>query len=160
MKYENYEFLNIIKDIIENDTVQSLRTFKHHYGSNRYDHSLSVSYFSYKICKFLKLDYVSVARAGLLHDLFLYNCQNPETRPPKHIRTHPKVALKNAEQLFNLNKVEKDIILKHMWPITFSPPLYLESFIITFVDKYCSIKELATYYKYIVWSWYLNWFYA
>lgn len=160
MKYENYEFLNITKDIIENDTVQSLRTFKHHYGSNRYDHSLSVSYFSYKICKFLKLDYVSIARAGLLHDLFLYDCQNPETRPEKHIVTHPKVALKNAEKLFNLNDVEKDIILKHMWPITFSAPRYLESFIITFVDKYCSIKELATYYKYIVWSWYLNWFYA
>ena len=54
---------------------------------------------------------------------------------------------------------EKDIILKHMWPVTFSTPKYLETFIVTFVDKYCAIKEFSNYCRYSVWSWYLNWFY-
>ena len=159
MKHINTEFGNIVKDILANETVQSLRFFKHHYGSNRYEHSLSVAYNSYKICKALGLDHVSAARAGVLHDLFLYDCENPETRPKKHISEHPKVALDNAEKLFILNNIEKDIILKHMWPVTFSAPRYLETLIVTFVDKYCAIKEWSNYCKYSVWSWYLNWFY-
>ena len=159
MNKQSKEFINIVKDIISNDTIQSLRLYKHHYGSNRYEHCLSVAYYSYKICKFLGLDHVSAARAGFLHDLFLYDCQNPETRPENHIKEHPKVALANAEKLFLLNDIEKDIILKHMWPVAFSAPHYLESFVVTFVDKYCAIKELSNFCKYCMWNWYFSWFY-
>ena len=105
------------------------------------------------------LNTVSAARAGVLHDLFLYDCENPEARPKKHISEHPKIALNNAEKLFVLNDIEKDIILRHMWPVTFSAPRYLETLIVTFVDKYCAIKEWSNYCKYSVWSWYLNFFY-
>ena len=156
---KNKEFINIIKDILSNETVQSLQFFRHHYGSNRYEHCLSVAYNSYKICKFLRLDYVSAARAGILHDLFLYDCENPETCPKNHIKNHPKVALENAEKLFLLNNIEKDIILNHMWPVTFSKPQYIETFIVTFVDKYCAIKEFSNYCRYTMWSWYFSWFY-
>ena len=159
MNKQNSEFINIVKDIISNETVQSLRFFKHHYGSNRYEHCLSVAYYSYKICKFLRIDHVSAARAGLLHDLFLYDCGSPETRPKNHIKKHPEIALTNAEKIFLLNDIEKDIISKHMWPITFSVPRYLESFVITFVDKFCAINEWSSYYKYTVWSWYFSWLY-
>lgn len=156
---KNNEFWNIIKDLLSDETVQSLQFFKHHYGSNRYEHCLSVAYYSFKMCKFLGLDHVSAARGGLLHDLFLYDCENPEARPQNHIKVHPKVALANAEKLFILNDIEKDIILKHMWPVTFSSPRYLETFIVTFVDKYCAVKEWSNYCKYSVWSWYFSWFY-
>lgn len=159
MKHINEDFKNIIKNILSNETIQNLRIYKHHYGSNRLEHCLSVSYYSYKMCKFLGLDYISAARAGLLHDLFLYDCENPETRPKNHIKEHPKTALINAEKLFYLNDVEKDIILKHMWPITFSTPKHLESFVVTFVDKYCALKEFCNYCKYTVWNWYLSLFY-
>lgn len=100
-----------------------------------------------------------VLGAGLLHDLFLYDCENPETRPKNHIKIHPKIALTNAQKIFILNEIEKDIIINHMWPITFSTPKYLETFIVTFVDKYCAIKELSNYYKYIICNWYLYWIY-
>lgn len=159
MENQNREFFNIIKDILNNETVQSLQLYKHHYGSNRYEHSLSVSYYSYKLCKFLGLDHVSAGRAGLLHDLFLYDCENPETRPKNHIKNHPKVALNNAEKHFLLNDIEKDIILKHMWPVTLSTPRYLETLIVTFVDKYCAIKEWSNYTKFLLWNWYFSWFY-
>ena len=160
MKYTNEEFNNIVKDIISNETVQNLRTYKHHYGSNRYEHSVSVAYSAYKICKFLGLDHVSAARAGLLHDLFLYDCANPETRPKNHITNHPKVALENAQKLFILNDIEQDIVLKHMWPVTTATPRYLETFIVTFIDKYCAIKEWSYYCKYTLWNWYFSWLYA
>ena len=156
---KNNEFTNIIKDILDDKTVQNLQLYKHHYSSNRYEHCLSVAYTSYKICKFLGLDHVSAARAGILHDLFLYDCENPKTRPKNHITEHPKIALQNAEKLFILNDLEKDIILRHMWPVTLSTPKYLETFILTFVDKYCAVKEWSNYCKYTMWGWYLNWFY-
>ena len=159
MNKQNNEFINIVKDIISNETVRNLRFYKHHYVSNRYEHCLSVAYNSYRICRFFGLDHVSVARAGLLHDLFLYDCENPETRPQNHIKTHPKIALENAEKHFLLNDIEKDIILKHMWPITFSTPKYLETFIVTFVDKYCSILEWLNYCKYVTLNWCFSYFY-
>ena len=149
LKY-NKEFYTVISDIIENETFQLLKLYKHHYIYTRFEHSLSVSYYSYLICKFFKLDYISTARAGLLHDLFFYDCENKLTRPKNHIHIHPKIALNNAEKLFSLNDLEKDIILKHMWPLTFSPPRYLESFIITLIDKYCAFKEWNRFLAYFI----------
>ena len=145
MRFKRNEFLDIVNDIIINEEVQKLKLYKHHYAYTRFEHSLSVAYYSYIICRVLHLDYESIARAGLLHDLFFYDCEDKTIRPKKHISNHPKVALQNAERLFSLNDKEKDIILKHMWPITFSRPKYLESFIITFVDKYCALKEWSNY---------------
>ena len=132
-------------DILANKSIQNLKLYKHHYAYTRLEHCLSVSYYTYVICKFLHLDYKSAARAALLHDLFFYDCEDKISRPKNHIKNHPKIALENANKLFNLNKKEQDIILKHMWPLTFSPPKYLESFIVTIVDKYCAFKEWSMY---------------
>ena len=139
------KFLEIINDILANKSIQNLKLYKHHYAYTRLEHCLSVSYYTYVICKFLHLDYKSAARAALLHDLFFYDCEDKISRPKNHIKNHPKIALENANKLFNLNKNEQDIILKHMWPLTFSPPKYLESFIVTIVDKYCAFKEWSMY---------------
>ena len=40
-----------------------------------------------------------------------------------------------------LNEKEKDIIIKHMWPVTIEFPKSIEGFILTFVDKYCALSE-------------------
>lgn len=82
-------------------------------------------------------------RGGLLHDLFLYDWHDhfKETGSRFHGFTHPKSAFKNADQFFHLNKVEKDIILKHMWPLTIIPPKYKESVVVCMMDKYCSTME-------------------
>ena len=42
----------------------------------------------------------------------------------------------------DLNKIEIDIISKHMWPLTFWLPKYKESWIVQFVDKLTSLKEI------------------
>lgn len=145
MLMKKKKFLEIINDILANKSIQNLKLYKHHYAYTRLEHCLSVSYYTYVICKFLHLDYKSAARAALLHDLFFYDCEDKISRPKNHIKNHPKIALENANKLFNLNKKEQDIILKHMWPLTFSPPKYLESFIVTIVDKYCAFKEWSMY---------------
>ncbi len=140
--YEDKEFISIIDDIINNETVQKMKDFRQHYNVSCFEHCLCVSYYSYLICKKLHLDYKSVARAGMLHDLFLYDWRKKVNgRKGLHAFTHPKTALENSLKLFNLNNKEKDIILKHMWPVTIIPPKYLESFVITFVDKHCAMSE-------------------
>ena len=65
-----------------------------------------------------------------------------------HAFVHPKIACENASKLFSLNKKEKDIIVKHMWPVTFFHfPKYPESFIITLSDKYSAIQESVVFYN-------------
>ena len=61
-----------------------------------------------------------------------------------HAWVHPRIAVRNARKLVNLNKKEEDIILKHMWGATIAPPKYKESYIVTMVDKYWAVKEAAT----------------
>ena len=48
---------------------------------------------------------------------------------------------------FDLNDMEKDIIVKHMWPLTIVPPKFKESYIVTLVDKYCATKEFFKFLK-------------
>lgn len=150
---ENIEFYSIIRDLINNKTVQKMKKYKQHYDTNTYEHCFYVSYISYKICKKLKLDYISTARGAMLHDLFLYDWRNSSKQlnlDGLHAFVHPKIALDNANKLFNLNSKEKDIIVNHMWPITFSLPKYKESYIVTFVDKYSALYESFKYYEHFI----------
>lgn len=148
---DNIEYINIILDIFKNSTVKNMANFRQHYNSSCLQHCLEVSYISYKICKKLKLDYVSAARAGLLHDLFLYDWRNSRKElnlSSYHAFIHPKIALENSSKLFDLNEKEKDIIVKHMWPVTFFAfPKHMETFIITLVDKYSALKSAKDYYN-------------
>jgi len=43
---------------------------------------------------------------------------------------HPRVALENAIEHFDLNDTEKDIIEKHMWPLTIRLPKTKESLVV------------------------------
>lgn len=138
---ENIEFQDIIKDLIENETVQEMNNYRQHFSTSCYTHCYVTSYYCYKICKKLKLDYKSAARGAMLHDLFLYDWREKSDRSGFHAFTHGKTAYENASKLFELNKIEKDMIIKHMWPVTISFPRYLETLILTLVDKFCAIQE-------------------
>lgn len=126
-KISNYQNFNcIIADITSNSAVQEMKNFKQHYNCSCYDHCLSVSYYSFLICKKLKLDYKSIARAAMVHDLFLYDWRvKQDDRKRFHAFRHPYTAYRKASALFQLSKKEKDIIVKHMWPLTVIPPKYL-----------------------------------
>ena len=139
---DDSDFQEIIRDIISNKTVQKMKNFMQHYDTTCFDHCYVVSYYCYLICKRLNLDYKSAARAGMLHDFFLYDWRKKQPdRKGLHAFTHGKIACENACKLFNLNDKEKDMIIKHMWPVTVALPNSLEGLILTFVDKYCAISE-------------------
>ncbi|MBN1363409.1 MAG: hypothetical protein JW976_01255 [Syntrophaceae bacterium] len=149
-KHMENEFYDIINDIYEHKEFIKLKEHYHH-NASIYEHVMDVSYFSYRVCKFLKLDYHSAARGALLHDFFLYDWRNhdvydiPEDK--FHGVEHPKIALINSKKHFTLNDIEKDIILKHMWPLTLVPPKYKESFIVSFADKYLASREFVNKFK-------------
>ena len=139
---ENDEYLNLVNDILNNHEFNKLDTISHH-GISRLEHSIRVSYFSYKITKFLRLNYEVTARAGLLHDFFI----SDENRNMKDrflsTFTHPKYAVMNASEYFEIDDLGKNIIESHMFPIYKSLPKYAESWIVSFVDKVSAIYEFS-----------------
>lgn len=141
--FRNPEYMQCVYDIMQHPKFQKMEEFIQHGETTTLTHCLRVSYISYKISRSYRLDYRSTARAALLHDLFLYDWHSHarETGNYFHGFTHPRVALYNAEHYFNLNEKEKDIILKHMWPLTIVPPRYLEGYVVMYADKYCSLIE-------------------
>ena len=139
--YSDNEYLKEVKDILENDEFKKMENIVHHEG-NRLEHSIRVSYYSYKLAKILKLDTRKVARAALLHDFFLE--KNENVNPKKRIITmleHPKYALENSKKYFELSSMEEDIILTHMFPIGLTVPKYFESWMVDIVDDVASIYE-------------------
>ena len=134
-------YTNCVDDLLQSEITNTMDGCIQHGSVTCLEHSLSVSYYSYILCRLLHLDYRSAARGGLLHDLFLYNWRKSKLTGGMHSFTHPYTALLNANKYFLLNKMEKDIIVKHMWPLTIKLPIYRESYVVSFVDKYCAIVE-------------------
>lgn len=148
------EFINLTEDLVNNPIVLQMKNYRQHYNTSCYDHCIEVAYWSYLFCKKFNLDYVSVARAAILHDLFLYDWRHSHrTLNGWHAFEHPKIALQNAEKICDLNQKEKDIILKHMWPVTFFQfPKYRESFVIVVTDKISALKSCYDYYESHFWK--------
>ena len=49
--------------------------------------------------------------------------------------------MQNASSIFQLNAIEQDVILNHMWPVTIKVPHYKETVIVTFADKLSATQE-------------------
>ena len=54
---------------------------------------------------------------------------------------HPGFALSNAQRDFELSEKEKEIIRKHMWPLTIVPPTCREAWIVNSADTFISLME-------------------
>ena len=140
--FTDSEYYECIKDLINHEKVLSMRNFPHHRKISCLEHSLSVSYLSYRICKKIHANSRSVARAGLLHDFFLYDWHATPAEFAPHAFVHPKTAAKNADKYFTITKKEREAILHHMWPITIVPPYRLISLSVMLSDKYCALLEV------------------
>jgi hypothetical protein len=135
------EYMAIVGDLLATKEVQKLDEIVHHHYTTRLIHCLNVSYNGYKVAKKMGWKYEETARAGLLHDLFYEDWRTTTYDKGSYAYNHPRVAYENASKLTDISDLEKDIIIKHMWGATIAPPKYKESFLVTFVDKYCAIKE-------------------
>ena len=136
-------YLALVGDILAHPTVAGMQAYIQHGTTTCMAHCVNVSYLSFLFCQKHGLNARCAARAGLLHDLFLYDWHTYRRRKGERLHgfQHPMTALKNAEQAFALCHMERDIILRHMWPLTLTPPKYRESFVVVWFDKYCGLME-------------------
>lgn len=144
------EYLFIINHILENKEFNKLKYIKHH-NTTRLEHSLKVSYYSYRIAKSLRLDYGDVARGGLLHDFYINEIKNCEKVKDKILlfsTKHPDEAFENASNNFELTEKEVNIIRSHMFPVDYKIPKYAESWIVSLVDKVLSFGEFSKRFSY------------
>jgi len=137
------EFYDCIKELLEIEDVKNLDKYVQHFNTSRLQHSINVSYYTFLACKKLGLDYRSGARGALLHDLYLYDWRQERQPEGYHAKAHPKVALRNAKKNIELNQIEIDAIVKHMWPLTFERPRYKEALLVCMLDKYCALLEFG-----------------
>lgn len=141
------QFSEIVEDLMQDGDVRSMADLPRHGKlSNCLDHSLSVAYFSFLVCRKLGLDYKAAARAGVLHDFALGDWEEENTNISR-LWKHPLQALKNAEERYELSDKEKDIIVKHMWPMSPGMFRHPESFVVSMADKACALMEMCRLYK-------------
>lgn len=135
------EFYSYISDILENEQVQALKEYGQHMSTTRFQHSLNVAYYTYKICKKLHLNAYEATRAAMLHDLFLYDWRDHKDLGA-HASVHPRKALVNAYNVCEVTPLMADSIVSHMWPLTIKHPVYKEGWVITVMDKLCASLEV------------------
>ena len=114
-----------------------------HGSTTIYRHSVHVAYVSLFLMEKWQfpMDEASLVKGALLHDYFLYDWHEKDGGHRLHGFRHPAFALYNASKDFSLNRKEKNIIARHMFPLTVLPPRCLEAWIVCFVDKYCAFSE-------------------
>ena len=147
MKQKDKKYKNIVKDIIRNNDFKKLYNIEHH-GISRWEHLNKISYYSYKIARKLNFNCIDAARGGLLHDFFLDGNERTKLKKFTDTFTHPKKALKTANDNFYINDVQSNIIISHMFPLYLSIPKYKESILVHIVDKVIGGHEMINEYRY------------
>jgi uncharacterized protein len=144
---EDLIFKSYLEEVMKKKKFLKMNRYIQHGNTSCLLHSIAVSYYSYRLAKFLRLNIheKELIRGALLHDYFLYDWHakyKPTRNVGLHGRIHPKIALFNARKDYDINELEADIIARHMFPLTFTPPKYKESIIVCLVDKVLSTYEV------------------
>ena len=147
----NKEYKSILlehgESILSSEQYLVLKNFIQHGNVTVYEHCIHVALCAIKLNKKLGFNCREreLVRGALLHDYFLYDWHNAEApgniHPKLHGFYHPGIALKNATRDFSLSEREKEIIRKHMWPLTVKPPRCREAWTVCLADKYASTLE-------------------
>lgn len=130
-------------DILNSKSVLSQKEFMQHGKVSVYDHTINVTIHALRIVKKfkIKVDERSLIRGCLLHDYFLHDWHVNDKSHRLHGFHHARTAMLNADRDFGLNKVEKNMIYSHMFPLNLRLPRYKESIILCISDKICAVKE-------------------
>lgn len=142
-------------DILQSSNFRKTRQHVQHGTMTVNSHCMDVAkcslYLSEKLEKLhIRCNRRELIRGALLHDYFLYDWHDKgyvAERGRLHGFTHPKTALRNADKEYELTDIQRDIIKKHMWPLSVVPPRYREAWVVTSADKYCSLMETLGLHK-------------
>lgn len=133
------------QDILDSDNFKSTRAYIQHGNMSVREHCINVAKTSLAIRdRFrIKCNTRDLIRGALLHDYFLYDWHKTHTIKTRNLHGffHPGTALRNAKKEYRLTRRQRDIIKKHMFPLTVVPPVCREAWIVTMADKYCSLME-------------------
>lgn len=142
---------NAAPDILSSQNFSKTKEHVQHGNVTVNDHVMDVARYSLMLSEKLHIhcNRREMIRGALLHDYFLYDWHKPDTvnSHKLHGFYHPGTALRNASREYQLTRREKDIIKRHMWPLTLVPPKYRESWIVTAADKWCSLLETLRLHK-------------
>lgn len=141
------EFVDMTGDLLATEEVLSMGQWGHHGDVSCLDHSLFVATVSSRIGKVFGLDASAVARAGLLHDLYLYHKRDKSAHEGWQCFDHPKIACENAGKITELSQKEENIIKAHMWPCGGEVPRSLEAVLVNVVDTACAFFEFSKIYR-------------
>ena len=127
---ERQHLFNVVLSELEQkgNLVHEKKAIQH--GSTTvYEHSVGVAGASLKLAEFfhIKVNEKALVKGAHFHGF-----------------THPGTALKNAEKEYELGDIERNIISRHMFPLTVVPPMCREAWLVCLADKYCAVKETFT----------------
>lgn len=144
------EFFKDVRKTVRHSRMNIAKNHIQHGNTSVFLHSVAVAYYCYKFSLMTGLDFKSdeLVRGALLHDYFLYDWHTTQGATKLHGFYHPEAALINAEEDFNLTDCEKEIIERHMFPLTLHPPKHRESVLVCLVDKLCSTYEVFSRHTY------------
>ena len=146
--YNLHCFLSVIRQLLDTPEVQSMAQWRHHFDVTCYEHSLFVSYIAFRLARFFRMDYYAAARAGLLHDLYLYDPADRSAHPGNQCLDHPEFALRNAVALCpDLTEQERNAIVSHMFPLAVHLPRCREALVVNIADKVCATLEVVHLYQ-------------
>lgn len=146
MKNDKEKFSTALTEMEKSREVQKMKRFPQHRNSTTYQHSENVARVSFFLAEKLrwKIDEKEMARGAMLHDFYLYGTNDAGVSKLSHWLFHPRRALRNAEKYFKINRKERNIILSHMFPLTFwAIPHSKEALLVSMADKYCAFLEGA-----------------
>lgn len=132
-------------DILHSKNFRQMKEYIQHGNVNVNLHVMTVARYSVALTDFLHIscNRRELIRGALLHDYFLYDWHKSDALNPHRLHGffHPSRSLQNAQKEYNLTARQRDIIIKHMWPLTVIPPMCREAWIVTSADKFCSLME-------------------
>lgn len=134
-------YMECVADILDHPVFQSMDQYIQHGTTTCKCHCIQVSYLAYKLCKRFGETGGALREQGFSMIFYTTGTRTPETGDHFHGFTHPRTAMENAKQYFELTDEEKDTILRHMWPLTPVPPSTRAGYAVTFADKMCCLEE-------------------
>lgn len=155
-KYEKVRAMNsqireAAPDILRSSNFNLTKSHIQHGNVTVNAHCMNVAIYSIVFCRMLHIpcNETELIRGALLHDYFLYDWHDKEHISLHHLHGihHPEIALNNAMREYKLTEREREIIKKHMWPLTIVPPTCREAWIVSLADKWCSTMETIHLYR-------------